>query len=439
MASAIFFLDSQGKPLLHRDYRGDIPLSMVDHFPRLLDEAGDAAGPCLTRDGVSYVYITHENVYVLALTKKNSNAMALLHLLHRIVAVLRESFKEVVEESVRDNFVVVYELLDEMVDFGHPQITDARMLQEYVTQESHAHHGGAMAVTTTDKVAWRPDNILYKKNELFLDVIESYDAVLNADGSVVRQQISGRIECNAYLSGMPVLQLGLNDETKKRAALGGSDADAQLTARRKAGAKYVELEGVKFHQAVQLDEFEENRNIKFIPPDGKFELMSYRVKSAKATRPLFLVDADVDVRARSRVIVTAKLKSQYRRRLVATTVDVAIPVPQDADTPRFRTNAGTVVYSPERSAIVWRLKNFAGGHDATMKAELRLPSVTGGDSGASDAWRGPVQLKFEIPYLAVSGIQVRYLKVDEPRLKYSSLPWVRYISKNGEEYSVRPR
>jgi AP-1 complex subunit mu len=245
---------------------------------------------------------------------------------------------------------------------------------------------------------------------------------------------------------MPVLSLGLNDESKKRAALGGDgqggDADAQINARRRAGAKYVELEGVKFHQCVQLDEFEKDRNIKFIPPDGKFELMSYRVKNTKEIKPLFLVEADLDVRTHSRVIVTAKLRSQYRKRLVATSVDIAIPVPPDADTPRFRTNSGTVVYSPERNAIVWQLKNFAGSNSATMKAELHLPSVTSQDAddqgpNGSDYAKGPVQLHFEIPYLAASGLQVRYLKVTEPRLKYSSLPWVRYLTNSGSEYSIR--
>ena len=33
-----------------------------------------------------------------------------------------EYFKELEEESIRDNFVVIYELLDELMDFGYPQV-----------------------------------------------------------------------------------------------------------------------------------------------------------------------------------------------------------------------------------------------------------------------------------------------------------------------------
>jgi hypothetical protein len=48
------------------------------------------------------------------------------------VEVFTEYFKELEEESIRDNFVVIYELLDEMMDFGHPQTTESKILQESV-------------------------------------------------------------------------------------------------------------------------------------------------------------------------------------------------------------------------------------------------------------------------------------------------------------------
>lgn len=42
----------------------------------------------------------------------------------------------------------------------------------------------------------------------------------------------------------------------------------------------------------------------------------------------------------------------------------------------------------------------------------------------------PINIKFEIPYFTVSGIQVRYLKIVE-KSGYQALPWVRYITQNG--------
>ena len=38
--------------------------------------------------------------------------------------VLKDYFKELEEESIKDNFVITYELLDEMMDNGYPQTTE---------------------------------------------------------------------------------------------------------------------------------------------------------------------------------------------------------------------------------------------------------------------------------------------------------------------------
>ena len=55
--------------------------------------------------------------------------------------VFSEYFKELEEESIRDNFVIIYELLDEFMDFGYPQTTDTKILQEFITQEGQALEG----------------------------------------------------------------------------------------------------------------------------------------------------------------------------------------------------------------------------------------------------------------------------------------------------------
>jgi hypothetical protein len=87
---------------------------------------------------------------VLALSRQNTNAAQVVLFLHRLVQVLVEYFKELEEESIRDNFVVIYELMDEMMDFGHPQTTESKILQECVARTQGArgadgaqvHHAG---------------------------------------------------------------------------------------------------------------------------------------------------------------------------------------------------------------------------------------------------------------------------------------------------------
>lgn len=47
-----------------------------------------------------------------------------------IVQVFKDYFGELDEESIRDNFVVIYELMDETMDFGYPQSLDSKVLRE---------------------------------------------------------------------------------------------------------------------------------------------------------------------------------------------------------------------------------------------------------------------------------------------------------------------
>ena len=74
---------------------------------------------------------------VLALSKRNSNAAEVIIFLHRLSSVLIEYFKELEEESIRDNFVIIYELLDEMMDYGFPQSTESKNLQECVLTSTY--------------------------------------------------------------------------------------------------------------------------------------------------------------------------------------------------------------------------------------------------------------------------------------------------------------
>lgn len=127
-----------------------------------------------------------------------------------------------------------------------------------------------------------------------------------------------------------------------------------------------------------------------------------------------------------------KAKAQFKRRSTANNVEILVPVPEDADSPRFRTNIGSVHYAPEKSAIIWKIKQFGGGKEFLMRAELGLPSVKGDDDhggGMTGGYGGsmggaghlgkskrPINVKFEIPYFTTSGIQVRYLKITEPKV-----------------------
>lgn len=418
-ASAVFILDLKGKVLISRNYRGDIPMSEIDHFMPLITEVEEegTVSPILRHEKTTFAYIKYSNLYIVAMTRTNANIALIFVYLYRMVQAFIEYFKEVEEESIRDNFVIVYELLDEFMDFGYPQTTDPKVLQEFITQDAHKMEVAPRPPpTVTNAVSWRTEGIKYRKNEVFLDVVESINLLVSAKGNVLQSEIVGSVKMKVMLSGMPELRLGLNDKIL-----------FESTGRSKS--KAVELEDVKFHQCVRLSRFENDRTISFVPPDGEFELMSYRLNTQ--SKPLMLIESVIERHSHSRVEYMIKAKSQFKRRSTANNVDIIIPVPPDADSPKFKTTIGSVKYVPEDNAVVWSIKQFPGGKDFLMRAHFGLPSV----EAEEDEGRPPIKVKFEIPYFTVSGIQVRYLKIIE-KSGYQALPWVRYITQNGD-YQLR--
>ncbi|XP_069802676.1 AP-1 complex subunit mu-2 [Dendropsophus ebraccatus] len=419
-ASAVFVLDLKGKPLICRNYKGDINLAEIDHFMPLVvqrEEEGNLT-PLLIHGKVHFLWIKHSNLYLVALTNKNANAALVYSFLYKVVEVFTEYFKELEEESIRDNFVIVYELLDEVMDFGFPQTTESKILQEYITQQGNKLETAKSRVptTVTNAVSWRSEGLKYKKNEVFIDVIESVNLLVNTNGSVLLSEIVGSVKLKVFLSGMPELRLGLNDRVL-----------FELTGRNKN--KTVELEDVKFHQCVRLSRFENDRTISFIPPDGDFELMSYRLNTQ--VKPLIWIESVIEKFSHSRLEIMVKAKGQFKKQSVANNVEISVPVPSDADSPKFKTSVGSAKYLPEKNVVVWTIKSFPGGKEYLMRAHFGLPSVETEELEG----KPPISVKFEIPYFTVSGIQVRYMKIIE-KSGYQALPWVRYITQSGD-YQLR--
>jgi AP-1 complex subunit mu len=156
-ASAIFIMDLKGKILISRNYRGDIPMSVSEKFTKHLAEDEETnLTPIITEtDGsVTFVYIKHNNLYLMAMTRHNANAMIILNFLYQLVEVFQDYFSELVEESIRDNFVITYELLDEMMDFGYPQSTEPKILKEYICVQERHKFIAKPPVALTTAVSW---------------------------------------------------------------------------------------------------------------------------------------------------------------------------------------------------------------------------------------------------------------------------------------------
>ena len=116
----------------------------------------------------------------------------------------------------------------------------------------------------------RREGITYRKNEMFIDTLESVNLLISQTGAVLRSEVVGKIVMKAFLTGMPECRFGLNDKL-----LISNEKKAKGNRRGKGTG--VEIDDCSFHRCVRLGQFDQDRTITFIPPDGEFELMKYRV------------------------------------------------------------------------------------------------------------------------------------------------------------------
>ena len=40
------------------------------------------------------------------------------------------------EESIRKNFVLIYEIIDEIIDYGHPQLVSTEHIRQYTVSDA---------------------------------------------------------------------------------------------------------------------------------------------------------------------------------------------------------------------------------------------------------------------------------------------------------------
>lgn len=135
MISALFLISQKGEVVLNRFYRDDVSRRAADNF-RLQVIAAKETGtlpPVKVIDGCSFLYTRHENLYLVAVSRANINAALVFQFLYQLNVIFKEYFgKKYNEETIRDNFTLVYELLDETMDHGYPQNCSSDVLKLFI-------------------------------------------------------------------------------------------------------------------------------------------------------------------------------------------------------------------------------------------------------------------------------------------------------------------
>lgn len=457
-ASSILIADARGGILIHRTYKPHVPPTAVDEFLALLTtpdyDGGEADAPPppppaldassalppivhLPQSRCTAVFIRHNQMVWAAFARSNVNAAVLVAFLYSLLDVLAayvpahspsplvagvtsatkkkrgsspSDTSLVTPALVRSQFVLVYALLDEMMDGGVVQVTTPSTLTAFVSlrgsktlrstgSATNAAAAAAAVASVTSTVPWRPAGIVHARNEVFLDVVETLHVEVTADGTVTAAHIDGAVRVKPYLSGIPDLKLGLAENVvfATLAASSVDHPDAAVTNGGVSGNRSdrVLLEDVNFHQCVRLARFASEGIITFVPPDSEFNLLTYRIPAVSPTVVPVFVSALVDDTSSATFVsydvrvTAASPGGGLPEGMHVAALTLSLPAPADADTPRFKASAGKARYVPAEDAVVWKVTKLRPGGEVTLRGRVGLPSVTArSNADASDGGGG---------------------------------------------------
>lgn len=423
MASSIVLINYKGEVLIYRSYKYDVSREETMEFCRKIIATKESKEkPIIYLNGVSYMHTSENNITLLATTKSNSNVAMIFDFLYSLVKLFKSYFGEFSEKKIKENFSLIYELLDEIMDYGYPQITDSNLLKKYITQEGNKVEDIDKLIPAltqvTGAVTWRPPNVFHINNEIYLDVIENINLLINKSGEIIKADVNGVVTLKSLLSGDPTCKFGMNDKLQ--------------IVQNQNQTKGISIQDIKFHQCVRLSDFYKDRTITFIPPDGVFDLMTYRV-SENVIIPFKVFCNIIETPSLENPSIPQKIdldinvKALFDKHLTAQDVVIKILIPKNSTNVKCHTNIGKAKHETDKSSIIWRVKKVNGDKESKLKCEIPLISVKDPKPWA----RCPISMEFNIPMFTASGLRVRFLKVQE-KSGYKPMKWIRYVTKGGD-------
>ncbi|XP_052154704.1 AP-3 complex subunit mu isoform X3 [Oryza glaberrima] len=284
--------------------------------------------------------------------------------------------------------LLAIEILDEMMDNGFPLTTEPNILKEMIAPPNivskmlnvvtgkSSNLGNKLPDAAASFVPWRTTVVKDASNEVYVNIVEELDACVNREGALVKCEAYGKIQVNSSLPGVPELTLSFSNPTI--------------------------INDVRFHPCVRFRPWESNQILSFVPPDGQFELMSYRVKKLK-TIPIYVKPQLTSDSGNCRVNVMVGIKNDPGKPIDSITVQFRLPpLIASAD---LTANYGTVDILADQTCL-WTIGQIPKDKAPSLSGNLRL------EEGLTHLHTFPTfEVKFKIMGVALSGLQIDKLEV----------------------------
>lgn len=408
MLSQIFILSARGDILINRDLRGDLIKDTPEIFFRNVKMSKEDHPPIFNIDGINYIFLHRFSIYIVGTTRVNGSPSLILEYLTQIAKVIKDFCGILSEEAIRKNFVLIYEVLDEMMDFGYPQLTSTDQVKDYIVSIPEPCSNVSVARPNlwnpqTIKVTATIDPITNAKNrnEIFVDVIEKMNVLFNSSNIVINSSIDGCVKMKSYLTGSPTLKLTFNEKSY--------------------------FDDYNFDEHVDDVDFNFNRKLSIMPPAGEFVVMNYRM-TRDFTLP-FKIFPFINQENAFKIEFLVKVKCELPAENSAKLVTVKFTVPEMVSSvyPELEQNVKgqKVSYNESEKLVEWRIESFKGDSEHSLITKITMEKEISMYQIRKEI--GPVKMGFEINQVNSSPLKIKSVIIEGTE-KDNPNKWVRYIT-----------
>lgn len=262
-------------------------------------------------------------------------------------------------------------------------------------------------------IPWRKSGVKYTQNEIYFDIVEEIDAIIDSSGRLISCEVNGAIHCNSRLSGVPDLTMVFTDPSV--------------------------IDDCSFHPCVRYSRYERERVISFVPPDGQFELMQYRVQVQQLVPPIYCQPqiayhpsggsgsgsggGTLELQLGTRGMPTLASNSKKGLQIEDVTVDVTFP--KSVRTVDVNTEYGSCLFDETTKTVKWTVGKLGKkGASPSLRGTIILHQ-----NAATPDEKPIVLLGFKVPMATVSGLNVETLLITNE--KYKPYKGVRTLAKAG--------
>ncbi|OHT17554.1 hypothetical protein TRFO_02620 [Tritrichomonas foetus] len=252
MIDAVFLINQQLDILVERRFSIESMHNILDFiFPILVSKE---IMPIIEFEKYHIVIFKSGTVYFIGITTGDSS-FYLIDILKQIIRSFELRYgAPVTENLILEELATAYKILDFGIDSGFPLFDESNAINVILPLDD---------ITKCELnilYPWRSKGLKYESPDFLVTITEFVDAKVGKTGSVSFYQIRGVIQVLNHLSGMPEVTVKWEN--------------------------IPDFDDFAFHRCVQNQYFSDLMS--FIPPDGFFDLMNYRVLNHPVNLPITL-------------------------------------------------------------------------------------------------------------------------------------------------------